>query len=138
MRESFFYPKYLKHVFHYAIPYKITCASLSRQHWYILFSRHNYSVPLPSLDVVLLHHLNILHQKISFSEFEKILNSRRNGTAPRINMIPYKVYKLYLSIFDYLLCLFKSCFKICVILVQRRIATEVYSKIRQSRPKQHQ
>ena len=137
MRESFFYPKYLKHVFHYAIPYKITCASLSRQQWCILF-RHNYSVPLPPLDVVLLHHLNILHQKIYFSEFKKILNLQRNGTAPGINMISYKVYKLYPSILDYLLCLFKSCFKICVILVQRRIATEVYSKIRQSRPKQHQ
>ena len=29
-------------------------------------------------------------ENLSFSEFKKVLNSRRNGSAPGINMIPYK------------------------------------------------
>ena len=65
-------------------------------------------------------------ENLSFSEFKKVLNSRRNGSAPGINMIPYKVYKLCPNICDYLFCLFKSCFQNCVVPVQWRIATEVY------------
>ena len=44
--------------------------------------------------------------KLSFSEFKKVLNCRRNGSAPGINMIPYKVYKLCPNICDYLFRLF--------------------------------
>ena len=65
-------------------------------------------------------------ENLSFSEFKKILNSRRNGSAPGINMILYKVYKLCLSICDYLFRLFQSCLKNCIVPVQWRIATEVY------------
>ena len=65
-------------------------------------------------------------ENLSFSEFKKVLNSRRNGFAPGINMIPYKIYKLCPNICDYLFCLFKSCFKNCLVPVQWRIATEVY------------
>ena len=79
--------------------------------------------------VFLLHHLfvNLLHQKICLSvNSKKYLNSRRNGSAPGMNMIPYKVYKLCPNICDYLFGLFKSCFQNCVVPVQWRIATEVY------------
>ena len=65
-------------------------------------------------------------ENVSFSEFKKVLNSRRNGSAPGISMIPYKVYKLCPNICDYLFRLFKSCFQNCVVPVQWRIATEVY------------
>ena len=65
-------------------------------------------------------------ENLSFSEFKKVLNSRRNGSAPEINMIPYKVYKLCPNICDYLFGLFKSCLQNCVVPVQWRIATEVY------------
>ena len=41
-------------------------------------------------------------------------------------MIPYKIYKLCPNICDYLFCLFKSCFKNCVVPVQWRIVTDVY------------
>ena len=64
-------------------------------------------------------------ENVSFSEFKKELKSRQNGSAPGINMIPYKVYKLCPNICDYLFCLFKSCFKNCVVPVQWKIATEV-------------
>ena len=57
-------------------------------------------------------------ENLSFSEFKKVLNSRRNGSAPGINIIPYEVYKLCPNICDYLFHLFKSCFKNCVAPVQ--------------------
>ena len=47
---------------------------------------------------------------LSFSEFSSILHSRRNGSSPGINMIPYKIYKLCPNVCDYLFRLFKSCF----------------------------
>ena len=50
---------------------------------------------------------------LTFSEFSKILNSRRNGSAPGINMIPYKVYKFCSSLRDFLFRLIVSCFKNC-------------------------
>ena len=57
---------------------------------------------------------------------KKVLNPRRNCSAPGINMIPCKVYKYCPNICDYLFRLFKSCFQNCVVPVQWRIATEVY------------
>ena len=49
VRESFFYPKYLKHAFHCAISYKITCASFDRQQWCALFTRRDYTIFLGKL-----------------------------------------------------------------------------------------
>ena len=63
---------------------------------------------------------------ISFSEFKKVLNFRRYGSARGMNMIPQKVYKLCPNICDYLFRLFKSCFQNYVVPVQWRIAAEVY------------
>ena len=63
---------------------------------------------------------------LTFSEFSKILNSRRNGSAPGINMIPYKVYKFCSSLRDFLFRLIVSCFKNCVVPIQWRIAVETY------------
>ena len=65
-------------------------------------------------------------QKLTFSEFKKIVNSRRNGSAPGINKIPYKVYKKCPNICSYLFRLFKSCIKNCVVPLQWRMASEVY------------
>ena len=63
------------------------------------------------------------YQKISLSvNLKKILNSQRNGSAPGINMIPYKIYKLCPNICDYLFRLFESCFKNWVISVKWKIA----------------
>ena len=84
------------------------------------------NVPLPPLDGLPPAppiRKSFTSENLSFSEFKKVLNSRRNGSAPGINMIPYKVYKLCPNICDYLFCLFKSCFKNCVVPVQWRIAT---------------
>ena len=36
-------------------------------------------------------------ENLSFSEFKKVLNSRQNGSAPGIKMIPYNVYKTIFS-----------------------------------------
>ena len=86
-------------------------------------------IPLPPLDgLPPPPHISnsFVSSNLTFSEFSKSLASRRNGSAPGINMIPYKVYKCCPNICDYLFRLFKSCFKNCVIPIQWRIAREVY------------
>ena len=64
----------------------------------------------------------------SFSRklFEKLIHSRRNGSAPGINMIPYKVYKKCPQTAGFLFHLFVSCLKHNVIPVHWRLSTEVY------------
>ena len=87
------------------------------------------NVPLPSLECLPPHpsiYSPFVTQKLTFSEFKKIVNSRRNGSAPGINKIPYKVYKKCPNICSYLFRLFKSCIKNCVVPLQWRMASEVY------------
>ena len=87
-----------------------------------------YNVPLPPLEGLPPPpsiSSPFISKKLSFSEFSRVVNSRRNGSSPGINLIPYKVYKFCSSICDFLFRLFVSCFKNCVIPVQWRIALEV-------------
>ena len=56
----------------------------------------------------------------------KILSSRRNGSSPGLNQIPYKVYKLCPKISSFLFDFFKVCFQKCFIPLQWRIASEIY------------
>ena len=88
-----------------------------------------YNVPLPPLDGLPPPpsiSSPFFSQKLTYSEFMKVVNTRRNGSAPGINKIPYKVYKKCPNICSFLFRLFKSCFKNCVVPLQWRIASEVY------------
>ena len=58
--------------------------------------------------------------------FVSLLNSRRNGSSPGVNGIPYKVYKKCPMIMSFSFKIFKSCVKLSVVPVQWRIASEVY------------
>ena len=88
-----------------------------------------YNVPLPPLDGLPpppTISCPFVSKKLNFSEFSRIVNTRRNGSSPGINMIPYKVYKFCPNVCDFLFRLFVSCYKNCVIPIQWRIALEIY------------
>ena len=59
-------------------------------------------------------------------DFEKIIQTRRNASAPGINMIPYKVYKKCPQLMSFLFKLCLSCQRNQVIPIYWRIAHEVY------------
>ena len=59
-------------------------------------------------------------------DFEKIVRSRRNASAPGINMIPYKVYKKCPQLMSFLFKLCLSCQRNQVIPIHWRVAHEVY------------
>ena len=63
---------------------------------------------------------------ITFEDFQKTLNNRRNASSPGINMIPYKVYKKCPRISSFLFKIFQSALKLSNIPIQWRIASEVY------------
>ena len=66
------------------------------------------------------------NSNIKVEDFSFLLNSRRNGSSPGINGIPYKVYKKCPKIMSFLFKIFLSCAKLCLVPVQWRIASEVY------------
>ena len=59
-------------------------------------------------------------------DFLYLINSRRNGSSPGLNKIPYKVYKKCPKISSYLLKIFKSCVKLSFIPIQWRVSSEIY------------
>ena len=59
-------------------------------------------------------------------EFIKLLQSRRNGSAPGINKIPYKVYKNCPQIASFLFDILKSCYNKDHVPIQWRLASQVY------------
>ena len=64
--------------------------TMDQRKWSAVFDLFN-NVPLPSLDglpPVSPICKSFTAENLSFSEFKKVLNSRRNGSAPGINMIP--------------------------------------------------
>lgn len=63
---------------------------------------------------------------LSLEDFSNVLSSRRNSSAPGINGIIYRVYKLCPQISSFLYRIFCSCVKNCVVPVQWRVAKEVY------------
>lgn len=63
---------------------------------------------------------------MKFKDFLDVLKSRRNGSAPGVNKIPYKVYKLCPQISSFLFNLFKSCVNRSFIPIQWRVAAETY------------
>ena len=65
-------------------------------------------------------------KQLSYSDFSKVVHSRRNGSSPGVNMIPYKVYKKCPNVCFVLFRIFKSCFRNAVVPIQWRIASEVY------------
>ena len=58
--------------------------------------------------------------------FSRVLSTRRNASAPGVNMIPYKVYKKCTQIASFLFKIFTSCLRHAVVPIQWRIASEVY------------
>ena len=66
------------------------------------------------------------NSKFKFSDFMQIVNSRRNGSSPGINMIPYRVYKKCPQICSYLFNVCRLCLKNSFVPTHWRIATEVY------------
>ena len=80
----------------------------------------NYDIPLGNLEDLppepsLLKKFN----KSSFSyDFLEILLTRRNDSAPGLNVIPYKVYKKCSKISTFLFKIFQACFKRCEIPIQ--------------------
>ena len=61
-----------------------------------------------------------------YEEFDRIVSTRRNASAPGLNGIPYKVYKKCTKICAYLFNIFKCCFKNRVVPIQWCCAKEVY------------
>ena len=73
-----------------------------------------YSEPLPNLEG--LPPNPSLKKKfddssLKFGDFQKILASRRSGSSPGLNQIPYKVYKHCPQISSFLFNIFTSCMK---------------------------
>ena len=52
---------------------------------------------------------------LKFEDFDRLLCTRRNGSSPGLNAIPYKVYKTCPQISAFLFNVFKSCVKNCVV-----------------------
>ena len=63
---------------------------------------------------------------LKIDDFFFRLNSRRNGSSPGLNGIPYKVYKKRPKIMSFLFKIFLSCVKQSVVPVQWRAASEAY------------
>ncbi|XP_057297663.1 uncharacterized protein LOC130628696 [Hydractinia symbiolongicarpus] len=64
--------------------------------------------------------------KLKFKDFQAVLHSRRNASSPRLNQIPYTVYKNCPHIASFFFNIFQACLKKSFIPVQWRIASEVY------------
>ena len=62
----------------------------------------------------------------SEDEFNKYLYKRKNGSAPGINMIPYKVYKACDDLSRYLYNIMVSCYNSKSVPINWRIAREIY------------
>ena len=69
---------------------------------------------------------NFNSSKLNFSDFTKVINTRRNASSPGINMIPYRVYKKCPQICSFLFSIFNLCLKHAFVPIQWRVATEVY------------
>ena len=66
------------------------------------------------------------NSNLKIEDFVSLLNSRRNGSSPGLNGIPYKVYKKCPKIMSFLFKIFKSCTKLSYVPIQWRVASEVY------------
>ena len=62
----------------------------------------------------------------SLEEFRNYLQRRPNGSAPGINMIPYKVYKACEELSRYLYNIMVSCYKDKRVPINWRTAREIY------------
>ena len=94
-----------------------------------ILSDHHFNIPLPDLQGLPpapIPHYNFNISGLKFDDFISVLNSRRNGSSPGINGIPYKVYKKCPKLMSFLFKIFKSCTKLSFVPVQWRIASEVY------------
>ena len=88
-----------------------------------------YKVPLPQLEgLPPAPECNSLfnNSSLKIEDLVSLLNTRRNGSSPGINGIPYKVYKKCPKIMSFLFKIFKSCVKLSLVPIQWRIASEVY------------
>ena len=63
---------------------------------------------------------------LKYEDFDHVLYTRRNASAPGPNGIPYKVYKKCPQISAFLFNVFKCCLKNCVVPIQWRHAKEIY------------
>ena len=69
-------------------------------------------------------------------DFEKVVLSRRNGSAPGLNMISYRVYKKCTSIRRFLYQIIQSCYNTKYVPLQWRAAREAYiPKVKVPNPK---
>ena len=59
-------------------------------------------------------------------DFFNVIQSRRNGSSPGINKIPYKVYKKCPQISSFLFKIFQSVLKLSNVPIQWRVAAETY------------
>ena len=69
---------------------------------------------------------NFDNSMLKMEDFGFLLNSRRNGSSPGINAIPYKVYKKCPKAMSFLFKIFKSCVKLSFVPIEWRVAAEVY------------
>ena len=66
------------------------------------------------------------NSSLKYSDFMYLLKSRRNGSSPGINQLPYKVYKLCPQISSFLFNLFTCFVKRSYVPIQWRVAKETY------------
>ena len=96
-------------------------------------SKSFYDAPLP--------HLKVLPSAPSFSkvfhgstfkaeDLSTILCSRRNGSSPGIDTIPYKVYKKCPQIVYFLFNILKSTLTQSTVPIHWRVASEVYNPMK--------
>lgn len=69
---------------------------------------------------------DFISSNFSYDEFSNVIHSRRNGSSPGINMIPYKVYKKCPQISSFLFKICQSVLKVANVPVQWRVASEIY------------
>ena len=89
----------------------------------------NYKIPLTDIEGLPsdpLVKIKFSDSSFQFSDFECVLNSRRNGSSPGINGVPYKVYKRCPQTSSLLFKIFTSCLTQNVVPYYWRCANEVY------------
>ena len=88
----------------------------------------NYNIPLPNLGLP--HKPPLLKPFTTscfcFEDFFQILSTWQNAAAPGLNGIPYKVYKMFPKINNFLFKFFISCMNKDTIPLQWRSAKEIY------------
>ena len=69
---------------------------------------------------------DFISSSFDIEDFHNVIQSRRNGSSPGINMIPYKVYKKCPQISSFLFKIFQSVLKVAKVPIQWRVASETF------------